>query len=321
MILSPWLHDIWRSLAQRLQRNELPHALLIAGAAGLGKRELADALVSAALCEARAEDHLACGRCRSCLLLVAGSHPDRVEVTFGVRDDGKPRSEIVVEQIRLLSQRLSLSSQFGGLQLAKIDPADAMNANAANALLKTLEEPTAATVIVLVSDRPSRLPATIRSRCQRIEIAVPPVAEARDWLVKRGVNTAQADEALAASLGNPGLALNASQDDTLSLRAGCARDLAALRSGRASAVLIAEAWTADRPAERLWHAAILARDEAMRIARGEPGALGLTARGEIPKLASWFAATNRSRELLGTPLRGELVVLDLLHSWQAPRRT
>ena len=83
--------------------------------------------------------------------------------------------------------------------------------------------------------------------------------------------------------------------------------------------MVAEAWAADRPAERLWHAAVLVRDEAAQLARGKRGTLGLTGAHEIPKLAGWFAAVNRARELLATPVRGELVVLDLLHAWQTPR--
>jgi DNA polymerase-3 subunit delta' len=321
MNLQPWLADAWHSLAARLERNELPHALLIAGARGLGKRALADALVAAALCESRTVDGHACGHCRACRLVAAGSHPDRARITFELRDDGKPRTEITIDQIRALSQRLSLSSQFGGLQIVLVDPADSMNASAANALLKTLEEPSSSTVIVLISDRPARLPATIRSRCQRIELHVPPLIQAREWLVGQGVSTTKADEALVATLGNPGLALSALSDDTLALRGACSRDLAALRSGRGSALAIAEAWAADRPAERLWQAAVLARDEALSLARGERGILGLTGTDEIPKLAAWFAVANRSRELLNTQLRSELVMLDLLHSWQMPRRT
>lgn len=320
-MLQPWLMDAWTSLGARLARSELPHALLIAGAVGLGKRALADALAAAALCESRMPEGFACGTCRACLLVAAGSHPDRARISFELRDDGKPRTEITIDQIRQLSQRLSLSSQFGGLQIILVDPADAMNASAANALLKTLEEPSSNTVIVLISDRPARLPATIRSRCQRIELHVPPLSQSREWLLGKGAAAAKIDEALAATLGNPGQALAALEDDTLSLRASCQKDLAALRNGRVSALAIADAWAADRPGDRLWHAAVLVRDEALRVARGELGQLGLTRIDEIPKLASWFAIANRSRDLLTTQLRNELIMLDLLQTWQTPRRT
>ena len=318
-MLAPWLDAAWRTLAARLADGRLPHALLFAGPPGLGKRELVEAFVRAALCERRAVDGHACGDCRACRLLAAGSHPDRVHVSFELRDDAKPRSEIIVEQVRQMSQRLALASQFGGLQVAVIDPADAMNASAANALLKTLEEPSSATVILLVADRPARLPATIRSRCQRIEVKPPAVDVAQAWLVGQGVAAPAADAALAAMLGNPGQARQALDSDVQALRDSCLRDLAALRRG-GSVLAIAEAWNADRPGERLWHAAVLARGEAIELARGGSSRFGLTGVDEIPKLAAWFAAANRAREWLDTPLRSELVVLDLLQAWQVPRR-
>lgn len=317
--LAPWLEDSWRSLTSRLEQSRLPHALLVAGPGGLGKRELVEAFVRAALCEMRNGDGHACGRCRACQLLAAGSHPDRVRISFELRDDGKPRSEITVDQIRQMAQRLSLSSQFGGLQMAVIDPADAMNASAANALLKTLEEPASNTVIVLVADRPARLPATIRSRCQRIEPKLPSPDMARAWLLAHGIGAIDADASLAAALGNPGQALAAATSGVKALRESCARDIASLGKG-GNVVTIAEAWNADRPVERLWQAAVLARGEAIELARGRRGSLGLTGVDEIPKLAAWFVAANRARELLDTPLRSELVVLDLLQSWPVPRR-
>lgn len=320
MKLPVWLGEHWRSLQARLSRNELPHALLVCGDAGLGKRALVQELVFAALCESRHADGRACGNCKACQLLAAGSHPDHVRISFEERDDGKLRTEITVDQIRRLSQRLSLSTQYGGLQIAVIDPADKMNTQAANALLKTLEEPSASTVIVLVSDRPAQLPATIRSRCQRIEVRTPDASQARDWLVGQSISVQVAEDALDSSLGNPGAALLAIGDETLRLRRECARDLFDLRAARNTALAVADAWAGDRPAERIWQAAVLARDEALRLAQGQPGKLGLTGTGEIPKLAAWFAAANRSRELLNTQLRSELVLLDLLHAWQMPRR-
>lgn len=319
MNLPPWLDGTWQSLAVRLGRDELPHAMLVCGDAGLGKRALADALANSILCQSRDAQGRACGTCRACLLLRAGSHPDRIFTTFELRDDGKPRTEITIDQIRALSQRLSLSSQFGGLQVVLIDPADRMNASAANALLKTLEEPSASTVIILLSDVPARLPATIRSRCQRVEVHLPARGQALAWLAGQGIAARDADESLAAALGNPGRALQALNDDSLALRAECRRDLLALSGRRGDALAIAETWSADRPLERLWHAGVLVRDEARLLASGAPGTLGLTGTHEIPKLAAWFASANRSRELLGTQLRSDLVLLDLLHSWQMPR--
>jgi DNA polymerase-3 subunit delta' len=315
MSLPPWLAATWPELGRALAGQRLHHALLLAAPAGLGKRALATALVGAALCTDRAPEGLACGHCRACTLLAAGSHPDLVRVGLELRDDGKPRSEVTVDQLRALTQRLALSSQFGGLQLALIDPADRMNTSAANALLKTLEEPSRDTLIVLVADDASRLPATIRSRCRRVEIAVPGHAEALRWLVGQGVAEPAAREALAASLGNPGRALEWARDGALGLREACAKDLAALGAGTRTALDTAERWSGDRPELRLWMAAVLARDEARALATGGPGLHGLTGRSEIPKLAAWADRANRGRGLLETTLRSDLVLLDLLRAW------
>jgi len=318
MNLQPWLGENWRQLATALAHQRLHHGLLFAAPAGYGKRALATALAAAALCQQRLPDGHACGHCRACLLFAAGTHPDFVRITFELRDDGKPRTEITIDQMRSLSQRLAMSSQFGGLQIALVDPADRLNASAANALLKTLEEPAAATILLLVADDPSRLPATIRSRCQRIDVRAPARAEALAWLEGQHIGSADANEALDASLGNPGQALAWSADDTLALRGSCADDLAALARGRRSALEVAEAWAADRPDTRLWFAAVLARDEAQRLARGESGRFGLTAPAEIPKLAAWFSRANQTRGLLATTVRTDLVLLDVLRAWSTP---
>jgi len=313
-VLAPWQMDAWRSLSSALAGGRLHHALLFAAPAGLGKRALVDAFVAAALCERRGAQGFACGACRSCALVAAGSHPDLVRVGLELRDDGKQRTEITIDQMRALSQRLSMSSQFGGLQIALVDPADRLNASAANGLLKTLEEPATSTVIALVADDPSRLPATIRSRCQRIDLREPSLEEALAWLRAQGLGAQQASEALDASLGNPGRALTWSQDATLPLRESCSQDLAALGRGRKSALELAEQWANDRPGLRLWFAAVIARDEADRRATGA----SLTERDEIPKLAAWFGRANRARGLLSTTLRIDLLLLDLLRAW--PRR-
>ncbi len=262
-------------------------------------------------------DGSACGKCRSCLLVAAGSHPDLARVTFEIRDDGRPRTELTVDQMRALGARLSLASQFGGWQIALIDPADAMNPNAANALLKTLEEPSTNTVIALVADDPSRLPPTIRSRCQKIDVPMPTRDQALAWLRSRGVDAAAAAATLDASMNNPGQAEAWLADGALAVREECATDLAALSAARARPTAVAERWAADRPDLRLWFAAALARDEARLLASGARGSLGLTQRAEIPKLNAWFGRANQARGLLATPVRADLVLLDLLRGWPA----
>jgi DNA polymerase-3 subunit delta' len=317
--MSDWNASLWHNVLERQRRGAMPHALLLSGPAGLGKRAFAARLAAYLLCESRGDD--ACGRCRGCLLVKAGSHPDRASVALETRDDGKLRTEIVVEQIRVLSSRLSMTAQFGGFQVATIDPADLMNTAAANALLKTLEEPGAGTVMILVSDQPSRLPATIRSRCQRLDFILPDRAAAIAWLKAEGLK--DPDVALDAAAGNPGVALELARGDGLALRAEVAKDLAALWAGKSSCAEVANRWAKTDGERRLWFAAQQAAAESAASATGARGPLALTAPVDFNKLTPWFREAGRVRELLRTPVRSELLILELLLSWRelAPRRS
>lgn len=306
-----WHASPWARLQARHVRGALPHALLFCGPAGLGKRKFARQFAHGLLC-GQPVDGRACGTCRSCRLLAAGTHPDLVELGFGLRRDGTPRTEIVIDQVRELSARLAMSSQFGGWKVALIDPADALNTAAANALLKTLEEPAAQTLLMLVADAPWRLPQTIRSRCQRVEFAVPPRAAALAWLEAQGVSAAPA--ALDAAEGNPGLAQAWSQSGALERRGEVRRDLVALAAGRGEAAALAAAWLADEPAQRLWFAAQAAADERRAHATQAHPPLGSALGDEA--LASWYAAANRTRDGLRSTLRADLMLLELLAQWR-----
>lgn len=306
--LPAWCQSQWAVLAARAANKTLPHALLLCGPSGLGKRALAEAFVRARLCEAP-RDGYACGNCRTCRLLAAGTHPDRMLATLEVNEKtGKLRKEIVIDQIRDLSARLAMSSQLGSWQVAVIDPAEAMNGSAQNALLKTLEEPTDATLIVLVADQPWRLSATIRSRCQRVEFANPPSAVALEWLSARGV--AHAEAVLSAAGGNPGQAWLLAEQGGMQRRQEVARDLLALSAGSAHAREVGKGWATDEPAQRLEQAARLL-DDALRArlegrqARFDPG-WGNDA------LADGFSAANRLRRRLDGPLRIDLALFEWL---------
>jgi DNA polymerase-3 subunit delta' len=307
----PWHEAHWQRLQSRLAREALPHALLLCGPTGLGKRAFVQRFVRGLLCE-RPRGGEACGQCRACLLLEAGTHPDVVTVGFGVRKDGVQRKEIVVDQIRELSARLAMASQFGGWQVVTIDPADAMNAAAANALLKTLEEPSPRTLLLLVADEPWRLPQTIRSRCQRIEFQLPPSAEALAWLGAQGV--AEPAAALEAAGGNPGLAQAWAEQGALMRRQAVRKDLAALAAGRAEPMEVARRWLDAEPEQCLWFASQAAVDEARARATGTAAPLGSHLDAEA--LADWFGTANRTRDALRGPLRGDLLLLELLALWR-----
>jgi len=307
----PWQAEPWARLQARRERDALPHALLMCGAAGLGKRAFAQRFVQGLLCQ-QSVDGEACGHCRSCLLFAAGTHPDLIALSFGLRKDGVQRSEIVVEQIRELSARLAMSSQFGGWQIAMIDPADAMNTAAANALLKTLEEPTAQTMLILLADAPWRLPQTIRSRCQRIEFHLPAASEALAWLQAEGVRDASA--ALDAAGGNPGLACVWAREGALDRRLEVRKDLAALATGRGQPTEVVKRWLDNEPARRLWFAAQAAADEIRTRTMAGTGPLASAL--DIEALGHWYDAVNRTRESLRGPLRADLLLLELLAQWR-----
>jgi DNA polymerase III subunit delta' len=307
----PWHAEHWTRLQARRERDALPHALLVCGPIGLGKRDFVTRFIGGLLCQTPVNGD-ACGHCRSCLLVAAGSHPDLIGLSFGLRKDGVQRAEIVVDQIRELSTRLAMRSQFGGWQIATIDPADSMNMAAANALLKTLEEPSAQTLLILLADAPWRLPQTIRSRCQRIEFQLPTADEALAWLQAEGVRDAQA--ALDAAGGNPGLARAWAAEGALDQRLEVRKDLAALAAGRGQTMEVVKRWLDNQPAQRLWFAAQAASDELKARAAGGSGPMASSLDEET--LGQWYHAVNRTRESLRGPLRGDLLLLELLAQWR-----
>src|SRR5690606_39085872 len=132
--LAPWQQRIYTQAAAAIDSGRLGHALLFRGPARLGKGAVARALARRLLCESRTPAGDACGRCRGCQLFAAGTHPDFHAVSFiTVKDGSRLRTELIVDQMRELSGQLSLTPQYGGAQVAIIDPADALNNAAANA--------------------------------------------------------------------------------------------------------------------------------------------------------------------------------------------
>ncbi len=312
-MIAPWLTTAWDGWARRVATGRIPHALLVQGPAGLGKRVLAQAVTASLLCQARQDDGHACGRCRACTLRLAGTHPDQLSVTL--EEDSR---EIKVDQIRRISAQVATTSQLGGLKTVLFDPADRMNVAAANALLKTLEEPAADSVLVLVADQPGRLPATIRSRCQRIDARFPPRAQALAYLTAHGIASETAETALALAAGNPGQAHALARADTLRRAAAVAEDLAGLASARALAVEVVTRWMRDEPMERVVLASMLLRWALWRrrgcgpaAALVEPVVRALGAADDVV-VADLVAQADRVRERLAEPLRADLIVVEWL---------
>ncbi|EKD73482.1 MAG: DNA polymerase III, delta prime subunit [uncultured bacterium] len=172
----PWQHTIWESLWQRKQQNSLPHALLFSGVAGVGKKQFAHVFAQTLLCHSSSQSGVLCGACRACHLLESGAHPDLMWV-----EPEEAGQMIKVEQIRHVVHFVNETALLSGYRIILI-PASLMNVAAANALLKTLEEPTSHTLLILICEQTSRLPATITSRCQRVVFSKPSKKIALQWL-------------------------------------------------------------------------------------------------------------------------------------------
>lgn len=310
MTLPPWHDTIRQGLRQRLAQGELPHAILLAGAAGLGKRELATHLARAALCQ-DLSDGEPCGRCRACRLFTARTHPDLHLLHLELNTQGNLRQDIVVAQVREMSRQLSMTSQLGGRQIAIVDPADRLNRAAANALLKTLEEPARDTIMVLVADEAWRLPATVRSRCQIFTVHQPPRTEALAWLRQREVDDAEV--ALDAAGGNPGLALAWQRESLLPLVGEVESNLRQLAAGKLAPLDVCSRWADEHAAQRLWFASRLVADELKLRARGSADA-SFSALDELA-LLNWYRDATQAREDLRSTLRPALILFPLLAQW------
>lgn len=319
MSLAPWLLEPWRQLQARRYVDRLPHALSLATPAGFGKRSLATALQASLLCASPGAEGFACGRCRACQFLAAGTHADAIRVSFGLRDDGKLRSEIVVDQVRDLCERFAQTSARGGWRVAIIDPADALNHNAANALLKTLEEPDPGVLMILVADDMARLPATIRSRCQRIEIPAPSTEVGVAWLVAQGVGRQDAAAALDLADGNPGEALSLLAPEVRRTVSALVSDLAAVAEGKELAPIAAR-WNDEQAELRLRTMARLMtasmRSGANSASEDLRRMAAIIAKADFLQLSRCWDQVNWSRGQLSSPLRSDLLLLDTLVSFR-----
>jgi len=231
----PWLARPQQQLREARAANRLPHSTLMLSAPGLGAEHLARWLAAFALCESAERP---CGACASCSLLRSDSHPDFHVVRL--EEDAK---QIKVDQIRELIGTLSLKSYRGGYKVGIIEGAETLNANGANAFLKTLEEPSADTLLVLIARPTHRLPATIASRCLRIALRPPPTDAAIAWLQAHGSPPGQAwSAALALAAGAPLLALELNEAGTAALEKEMQEAMQGLAAGRIDITLLADQW-------------------------------------------------------------------------------
>lgn len=218
-MIFPWQNEQWQHVLNLKSQSRLPHALLLTGMAGTGKATFADAFSRALLCQNVKADQSFCHQhttsnknaCHACRLVEGRAHPNVLWI-----EPEKEGQAIKVDAIRHLSEFVFQSSLQSGERIVIIQPADAMNISASNALLKTLEEPPKDALIVLVCDQSDRLPATILSRCQRVLFPRPATDASREWLQKQTAKAKDAvdiDLLLRLSQGAPLKALAFLKDD------------------------------------------------------------------------------------------------------------
>ncbi|MEY2863465.1 MAG: polymerase subunit delta [Pseudomonadota bacterium] len=238
--LLSWQRSEWQRLTQRWPN--LPHGLLLSGTVGTGKRRFADRLTAWLLCEARS--HMpdgACGRCVSCQWLRAGTHPNLLRISREVDAKGKQSKQIKIDQIRGLLPFVQQTSD--GWRVVIIEPAEAMNMAAANALLKTLEEPSANVLLLLVADQPLQLPATIRSRVQQLPLGRIDRDQACTYVQDEAqVNAAHALVLLGLAGHAPLAAVALAGSEMVTARADWVADWQALCEQRADVLSVSARW-------------------------------------------------------------------------------
>ncbi|MDD2056067.1 DNA polymerase III subunit delta' [Pseudomonas sp. GD03860] len=316
----PWQQALWQQLAGRPQHA---HAYLLHGPQGIGKRALAERLMALLLCQ-RPAGLKACGQCKSCLLLAAGSHPDNY-----VLEPEEADKPIKVDQVRDLVSFVVQTAQLGGRKVVLIEPVEAMNINAANALLKSLEEPSGNTVLLLVSHQPSRLLPTIKSRCVQQACPLPDTAQSLAWLGKAlpDCDEQERTELLTLAAGSPLAAVSLQAQGVREQRALVVEGVKKLLKQQQSPSQLAEAWNAI-PLLQLfdwfcdWSNLVL----RYQLTEDEEG-LGLndmrkvvqylaqkSSKGKVLEIQDWILA-QRQKVLSKANLNRVLLLEALLASW------
>ncbi len=244
----------WAQLRSRAEQQRLPHALLITGPAGVGKRDFSTNFARSLLCKRPAADGSDCGNCEACQLLRAGSHPDYLIITF-LED----KTQIGIDQIRALSRALGMKSHAGGYKIAMLMPAERMTAEAANSLLKTLEEPTANTLLMLVTEQSAQLAATVRSRCQLLRFPAPPLEQGLAWL-KTQIGSQATELVLRLADAAPLRAVELAQNGIVARRCDWIAQSLALRQGQQSPIAVAAEWIEDAQMRPLYWFSIYLMD-------------------------------------------------------------
>ena len=234
-----WQASQWDNFIHNVNNNHLSHAFLLAGQEGIGVDALATAMGQYLLCQAPNQS-ISCGKCKSCLLLKSNTHPDFLKIEIG-----ESSKQIKIDQIRQVSEFINKTAQQGGAKVVLLSPAESMNLNAANALLKNLEEPAGHSFFFLVSQQPHLLLPTIKSRCSFIDLPVPDKALSLKWLDGLGVEGGE--DLLIEAGGAPLLIQQWLEDGTLQERHKLIKELSDVTNGVVPPMGLAGKWSKQDP--------------------------------------------------------------------------
>ena len=302
----PWLQTVEFEFTERLKTGRLPHALLLSGPSDTGKVALATDFAASLLCQEN--QYPACGKCRSCQLLEGGAHPDGHVITFEENPrTGELRKELVINQVRKLISSMFLTNSISKRKVALIYPVEAMNSNSANALLKTLEEPPGEAALILVSHDTARLPATIRSRCQNLQVRSPDSTVVSEWLCSdTGVDRPDAEAALLAAAGSPLKARRMLSDGSTDQYQLVLSTLDGLRTGHIKPAGAMAALN-DVDPELLWSWISLLSAADLKRVINKP---------RVAKEVSLLQSrADSNRKILSSPVRKDFLLQDWLIQW------
>ncbi len=233
----PWQSENWNTVQLANRSDRMAHAILFTGLIGIGLEHFSKCLTASLLCENPVGNNHACEDCRSCHLIQGESHPD----LFIIKPE-EPGKQIKVDEIRKLIGSIYLKSQYGRYKIAVISPADAMNRNAANSLLKTLEEPPEHSLLILLSHRPNLLPITIRSRCQHVSFNPAFDEETMRWVSENLNPDVNVEDLLKMAGGAPLAIEEILENNIMEYQRSMLDDLVALKGKRGDIIKVAEKW-------------------------------------------------------------------------------
>lgn len=310
-----WQQQLYDRLVQAFTQDHLAHGLLVTGIAGLdAKKAVVHRFTQLLLCQQSEGRTTPCGQCPSCHWFEQGSHPDYLHVSIAEK-----KTQITVDQIRELAQKLTLAANHGERRVAVIEPADKMNTNAANALLKTLEEPQPGRILILITDAPWRLPITVRSRCQNHTMTLPDQATlVQDIATQTGMSEQSIQEGLAYTAHDLAL-IQQHLNNGGAFGKQVHQDLIDLSRGVKSFTQTAKQWAKNEPAQSVTHMVLWLRQRIVHAAQQHSeGKLSRTAcQARIAGMTQLSQQCHHTLNLLTTPLRTELLLIELLGQFEA----